>query len=77
MAQSKEAIDSAKVSGLRFRRLLKIQGREELYPAMVRIVAMLGGSINLLSLANSVYWWNERTRKDWAFAYYSKAPSED
>lgn len=34
---------SARVSGLRFRRLLKIQGREDMYHAMIRIVALLGG----------------------------------
>lgn len=67
---------SARVSGLRFRRLLKIQGRKDLYHAMIRIVALLGGSLNLISLAESVYWWNDFTRKNWAFDYYTNAPSE-
>lgn len=67
---------SARVSGLRFRRLLKVKGREELYSAMIRILAMLGGGVNLQSLAESVYYWNDRTRKKWAFEYYSQSPSE-
>lgn len=67
---------SARVSGLRFRRLLKVKGREELYSAMTRILAMLGGGVNLQSLAESVYYWNDRTRKKWAFEYYSQSPSE-
>lgn len=67
---------SARVSGLRFRRLLKVKGREELYSAMTRILALLGGSVNLQNLAESVYYWNDRTRKKWAFEYYSQSPSE-
>lgn len=67
---------SARVSGLRFRRLLKVKGHEELFAAMNRVVAQLGGNVNLQSLAQSVYFWNDSTRKQWAFDYYSKAPSE-
>lgn len=68
--------DSARVSGLRFRRLLKVKGQEELFTAFGRVIALLGGSVNLQSMAQSVYFWNDRTRKQWAFDYYSKAPSE-
>jgi len=67
---------SARVSGLRFRRLLKIKERDDLFTAMGRVVALLGGTANLQSLANSVYFWNDRTRKQWAFDYYTKSPSE-
>lgn len=67
---------SARVSGLRFRRLLKIKEREDLFTAMGRVIALLGGSVNLQSLADSVYYWNDRTRKQWAFEYYTKSPSE-
>jgi CRISPR system Cascade subunit CasB len=67
---------SARVSGLRFRRLLKVKERDELFTAMSRIIALLGRAVNIQSLAQSVYFWNDRTRKDWAFEYYSKAPDE-
>ena len=67
---------SARVSGLRFRRLLKLRDQEELLSAMSRTIALLGGSVNLQSLAQSVYWWNDQTRKRWAFDYYSNAPGE-
>jgi CRISPR system Cascade subunit CasB len=67
---------SARVSGLRFRRLLKSKESDELFTAMGRVVALLGSSANLQSLAKSVYFWNDRTRKQWAFEYYSKSPSE-
>lgn len=67
---------SAQVSGLRFRRLLKIKEREELFTAMGRVIALLGGAVNLQSFANSIYFWGDRTRKQWAFEYYTKSPSE-
>ena len=67
---------SARLSGLRFRRLLKIKERGDLFTAMGRVIALLGGAVNLQSLANSVYYWNDRTRKQWAFEYYTKSPSE-
>ncbi len=67
---------SARVSGLRFRRLLKAKGQEELFISLGRVIALLGGGVNLQSLAQSGYFWNDITRKQWAFDYYSKAPSE-
>lgn len=68
--------DKARVSGLRFRRLLKVKEQGELFTSMTRIIALLGGNVNLQSLAQSVYFWNDITRKNWAFEYYSKAINE-
>lgn len=76
MAQSKQGGSTARVSGLRFRRLLKYQTREELYPALARTVRSLGGEVNLADLGESIYWWNDRTRQRWAFDYYDAAPQE-
>lgn len=67
---------SARVSGLRFRRILKMKEHDELFAGMTRIIALLGGTVNLQSLAQGVYFWNDQTRKKWAFDYYSKAPDE-
>lgn len=67
---------SARISGLRFRRLLKQQTREDLYPALGRVLRALGGQVNLTDLAESVYWWNDRIRHRWAFDYYDAAPQE-
>ena len=64
------------MSGLRFRRLLKIEDRDDLYGAVVRTIRLLDGSVNIASLADGVYWWNERTKNNWAFDYYDKAPKE-
>lgn len=77
MATAKSSGDAkARVSGLRFRRLLKVKEREDLFSAMTRIIALLDGSVNLQSLTQGVYFWNDKTRKQWAFDYYSKAPGE-
>jgi len=67
---------SARVSDLRFRRLLKVKEQEELFTAMMRMIALLGSGCNLQSLIQSVYFWNDKTRKRWAFDYYSKSPEE-
>lgn len=66
----------ARISGLRFRRLLATTDRNDLYPLMIRVVRALDGKINLQDLAQSIYWWNESTRKQWAYDYYSAAPKE-
>jgi CRISPR system Cascade subunit CasB len=76
MATPKIGGSGARVSGLRFRRLLAVSDRDELYPLLIRVVRLLDGNVNLLSLANGVYWWNESTRKQWAYDYYSTAPAE-
>ncbi|WP_370575704.1 type I-E CRISPR-associated protein Cse2/CasB [Methanomethylovorans sp.] len=61
------------VSGLRFKRLLKIKDKEELFSSIVRIVKLMDGSVNACNLANGLYWWNDYTKKEWAYSYYEKA----
>lgn len=77
MAAPKTGSDRARVSGLRFRRLLQIADREELYQPLIRTVRLLGSQANIFSLANDIYCWGDNVRKNWAYAYYEKAPSED
>lgn len=76
MATPKSPGAGARVSGLRFRRLLAVSDRDELYPLLLRVVRLLDGHVNLVSLANAAFWWNDRTKKDWAYDYYATAPSE-
>jgi CRISPR system Cascade subunit CasB len=64
--------DRPRVSELRFRRLLAFTEADELYPAMRRTIRLLDGSLDLIDLAQSLYWWNDRTRKEWAYDYYGK-----
>jgi len=76
LASPKSESDRARVSGLRFRRLLKIADREELYQPLIRTVRLLDGRVNLISLADGIYFWGENVRKQWAYSYYETSPSE-
>lgn len=73
MASVKDG-SNAQVSGLRFKRLLKIKDKEELFSSIVRIVKLMDGNVNACNLANSLYWWNDITKKEWAYSYYEKTP---
>lgn len=63
--------DRPRVSELRFRRLLQ-RDASDIYPAMIRMLRMLNGNANLYGLAESVYYWGEKVKKDWAFSYWSQ-----
>jgi CRISPR system Cascade subunit CasB len=63
------------VSELRFRRLIQ-RDRGELYVAMIRVLRMLGNNANLQDMANSVYYWGDRVKQDWAFAYFPNTPDK-
>lgn len=78
MATPKTEGSNARVSGLRFRRLLQIKDKDELLESVKRTVDLLDGNLNIYSLANDLYWWdNERTQKQWAYEYYENAPNEE
>ena len=61
------------VSEYRFRRLIQ-RDREDLYSAMIRVLRLLGGRADILSIAESVYFWGDDMRKKWAYAYYENLP---
>jgi CRISPR system Cascade subunit CasB len=69
--------DKPRYSGLRFRRLLQHETREELFEPAIRALALIGGRANLTDLARSLYDWNDKTRRHWAFAYYGSNPKAD
>ncbi len=62
------------VSELRFRRILQRE-REDLYVAMIRIVRMLKYRANIFDLAQSVYYWGDLVKKQWAYSYFPKTPA--
>ncbi|RVU45720.1 type I-E CRISPR-associated protein Cse2/CasB [Lujinxingia sediminis] len=76
LATPREGGGDAKVSGLRFRRLLRIEDREELYGAMVRLIRMLNGKVDVHALTRDVVYWGPERRKRWAQDYYSRMPQE-
>lgn len=73
MANVKDG-SNPQVSGLRFKRLLKVKDKEEFFSSIVRIVKLMDGNVNVCNLANSLYWWNDITKKEWAYSYYEKTP---
>ncbi len=75
LAMAKPQGERPQVSELRFRRLLQ-RDRRDLYPAMIRIIRMLDGNVNLYGLAESVYYWGDRIKKEWAFAYFPRVPEK-
>lgn len=77
MAAPGKSGSKAVLSGLRFRRLLKHDTPEELYSPMIRIIRLLDKKINIADLAQSLYWWNTRTKMDWSLRYYDKVPGEE
>lgn len=75
-ARPKEPGGAARLSGLRFRRLLDKQELEDLYLPLMRALKMVDNAANLRDLANSLYWWRKDSRKNWAYQYYGTASQE-
>lgn len=75
-AQMAGGDDTPPVSGLRFRRLLRRENREDLYRSMIRIVRLLDRRVHIYSLAADIYYWGPSVRKQWAQQYYDHALEE-
>lgn len=73
IAAPKEGAEKPRLSGLRFRRLLRLDGADELYGEWVRVVRLLGGIANVVSLAETIMNWNKYVKKQLAYTYYEKA----
>lgn len=69
---SKTGSDRPRVSELRFQRLMRTDEQDELYLSLIRMVRLLGKKVNVKDLAESILFWNERTKKRWASLYYNK-----
>lgn len=76
MAECKPGGKNSKISSLRFRKLLAIKDQEDVYHTMIRIIRQLGGAVNVVDLVKTVYWWNEKTKKELAYAYYANVSTE-
>ncbi|MBN2733691.1 MAG: type I-E CRISPR-associated protein Cse2/CasB [Methanomicrobiaceae archaeon] len=72
MAESKKGASGPVVSEKRFRKLLSVQDKSDLYLTMIRLIKMTDDAAPINDVASGLYWWNERTKKNWAFAYYDK-----
>jgi CRISPR system Cascade subunit CasB len=61
------------VSELRFRRLLQCD-RDKLYGSLIRVLHMLNQTANIFDLARSVYFWEDKVKKEWAYLYFPRIP---
>jgi CRISPR system Cascade subunit CasB len=59
------------LSEVRFRRLLSAGRGEEQVSAFTRLIAQLGGIVHVPALAEAFWYWNDRTKRQWAFEYYA------
>lgn len=73
MARTDQANARPAISKARFRRLLRIRDRNELYQPLARVIHHLDQRISPSSLAGDVYFWGEATRRRWANDYYLAA----
>lgn len=69
--ESEAGEDRPMLSEVRFRRLLTAARGEEQVSAFVRLIALLGGAVNIAALAEDFIYWNDRTKRRWAFDYYA------
>ena len=72
-----QADGDAPMSEARFRRLLQAADDEDLIRRMVRAVKMLKQRANVADLAEALWFWNDRVRRDWAFRYLNAEPPAD
>jgi CRISPR type I-E-associated protein CasB/Cse2 len=70
-AKSMSMGSPACVSELRFRRLLQHEKDDRFYAAMIRIIRMLKYTVNVDDLIESMYYWDDSKKKNWAYAYFS------
>lgn len=63
--------DRPRLPEARFRRLLSASRGEEQVTAFIRLVTLLGGTVNVAALAEDFWYWSDRTKRSWAFDYYA------
>lgn len=65
------ARDQPRLHPLRFRRLLEAEDLDERFLQLRRALDQLGTEVDLADLADGVFRWDERTRREWAYHYYA------
>ncbi len=61
------------MSELRFHRLIAASEPADLMRQMRNAVKLLKGTANIEDLANAIYWWGDKTRINWTYAYWGAA----
>lgn len=71
MSRHKKESDTTCVSELRFRRLLQASDLEEFYPMLRRTLALINHEADVYVLANDIWFWGDKLRRQWAYDYYA------
>lgn len=66
-----DAPETARMSPLRFRRLLEAGTGDEQLTAFRRMVALAGGTLPLRDLARSLLDWDDERRRRWIYDYWN------
>ena len=56
-------------SVLRFRRLLEAPTLDDVFLSLRRALPIIGHQANVHQIANDVFHWGDKTKKEWAYAY--------
>ena len=67
----------ARVSELRFRRLLEQEKRDALFVPLQRVIHLMDRTVNVESLANAIRYWGPKVKMEWACDYYERAPRKE
>jgi len=62
------------VSRLRFSRLVAEKSLDALYATLARVLPLVDNRVNLTSLADSILFWGDQIRRQWAYDYFRVAP---
>ena len=70
--------EKAIVSDSRFRQILRCgdDDFDELLRDLVRVLRQLNGRAPIKQLGEDLWWWTDRTRRQWAIDYYERAIPE-
>lgn len=89
LGKPQEKGGKAPLSELRFSQLQKSRDPEEFYRRLLRAISLIGGNVNIISLADSVlHWYAEylgyvnrqpvkRLAVEWARDYFAAAPADN
>lgn len=69
LAMSEKNGDKNLVSELRFKSLLKADTIDDVFIDLRRVLPLIGKKADIYQLAKDVYYWNDNTKKQWAYSY--------
>jgi CRISPR system Cascade subunit CasB len=59
------------VRDVRFRRLMAVDDRDELFTMLGRLIRLLDDRVKPESLVQGTFFWSENIKRRWALQYYS------